>query len=217
MRFISPSLNNGNRPASSNAKLPLSTINPPSVVPWPHRYFVAEYVEMSAPRAFGRQIKGVVVLSTITGIPRRSPISTSAGTGNGTRHGLENVSPNMAIVLSSNIRSNDVTSLGSADRASIPNRLNVLKSRFHVLPYRYFDTTTLSPGVPLHRLAIARKVADCRELPPWRRSHPPLGHQKKVTHRSRLYSDGSSKVPTVGRARRFAPLQPCTRLAHDNP
>ncbi|MGF6652574.1 hypothetical protein OKW34_003163 [Paraburkholderia youngii] len=44
------------------------------------------------------------------------------------------------------------------------------------------------------------------------------GTQKKVTHRSRLYSDGSSKVPTVGRARRFDPLQPkCTRLAHGNP
>ncbi|MGF6439349.1 hypothetical protein QF001_000104 [Paraburkholderia youngii] len=42
--------------------------------------------------------------------------------------------------------------------------------------------------------------------------------EKKVTHRSRLYSDGSSKVPTVGRARRFDPLQPkCTRQTHGNP
>lgn len=33
--------------------LPLSTITPPSVVPWPARYLVAECTTMSAPSANG--------------------------------------------------------------------------------------------------------------------------------------------------------------------
>ena len=48
----------GNLPLSQG-NLPLSTITPPSVVPWPARYLVAECTTMSAPSASGLHRNGL--------------------------------------------------------------------------------------------------------------------------------------------------------------
>ena len=53
-----------------HGNLPLSTINPPIVVPCPPINFVAECTIMSAPYSIGRSKTGVAtVLSTISGTP----------------------------------------------------------------------------------------------------------------------------------------------------
>jgi len=52
------------------SKFPLSTIAPPSVVPWPPRNFVSEFTTMSAPWSMGRsKIGEATVLSTMSGTP----------------------------------------------------------------------------------------------------------------------------------------------------
>ena len=96
-------LNIGKRRACCfQGNLPLSTMMPPSVVPWPPMNFVSEWTTMSAPYSIGRSRIGVAtVLSTISGMPWLWATLASASMSQMLPAGLPTLSQKNARVLSS--------------------------------------------------------------------------------------------------------------------
>ena len=88
--------------ARFQGKRPLSTMAPPSVVPWPPMNLVSECTTMSAPYSIGRSRIGVAtVLSTISGTPCACATAASASMSQMLPAGLPTLSQKTARVLSS--------------------------------------------------------------------------------------------------------------------
>jgi hypothetical protein len=90
----------GNRPLPQS-KRPASTTTPPSVVPWPPRNFVAEWMTTSAPCSIGRHRYGVAVVeSTTSGIPASRATSARPATSAISPEGFATTSANRSLVRS---------------------------------------------------------------------------------------------------------------------
>ena len=105
-----------------HGKLPPSTITPPSVVPWPAMYLVAECTTMSAPSASGLHRKGEgTVLSTTSGTPCAWATSATARMSSSVRLGLPRLSANTARVLGFIAAANASALVASTKLVWMPN------------------------------------------------------------------------------------------------
>ena len=90
----------GKRPFPQSNR-PDSTITPPSVVPWPPRNLVTEWMTTSAPCSIGRHRYGVaVVASTISGTPAAWATSARPARSATSPLGFDTTSANTSLVRS---------------------------------------------------------------------------------------------------------------------
>ena len=109
---------------------------PPTLTPWPSRYFVVECVTMSAPHSMGRQFTGVGnVLSTMSGTPCVCAAAAKRLISSTDSAGLAIVSPNTAFVFGRNAAaSSSSVQSGATNVHSRPMRRIVWASRLYVPP-----------------------------------------------------------------------------------
>ena len=131
----------------SQGKRPDSTTTPPSVVPWPARYFVAECTTTSAPCAIGVHSAGLgTVLSTTSGTPCACATSATAAMSSTTSPGLPRVSANTARVFGRIAAAKACASVVSTKLVSMPNLRRFTASIVTEPPYSEPAATTWSPA-----------------------------------------------------------------------
>ena len=124
----------GNLPLS-HGKVPLSTITPPSVVPWPARYLVAECTTMSAPKPIGLHRNGDgTVLSITNGTPCACATSATAAISSTAKLGLPRLSANTARVLGRIAAAKASGRVASTKLVSMPNFFRLVASIVTVPP-----------------------------------------------------------------------------------
>ncbi len=145
----------GNLPLSQG-NLPLSTITPPSVVPWPARYLVAECTTMSAPKAMGLHRYGDgTVLSMTSGSPCACATSATAAMSSSSMLGLPRLSANSARVFGRMAAAKASGFVASTKVVLMPNLARFTDSIDTEPPYSAPAATTWSPCCRMVISAIA--------------------------------------------------------------
>ena len=119
---------------------------PPTTLPWPSRYFVAEWITRSAPSANGSWSAGVQKqLSTASSAPERFATSASAAMSAISVSGFEGVSRNRSRVDGRTARRHASASAPSTNVVSTPNFVSTFVKSCTVAPKMLDDETMWSP------------------------------------------------------------------------
>ena len=111
-------------------------MTPAIEVPWPPRYFVAEWMTTSAPHSIGRRRNGVaMVLSTTSGTPTSCATPATPSMSSSSALGLAIVSPKNALVFGLTAARHASRFVWSSTKVtSMPSFLKVYLRRLTVPP-----------------------------------------------------------------------------------
>jgi hypothetical protein len=144
-------------------------MTPPSVVPCPARYLVAEWTTMSAPKWIGLQRKGEgTVLSMTSGMPCACATSATAAMSRTARLGLPRLSANTARVSGRIAAAKASGEAPSTKVVRMPSFSRLTASMLTLPPYRAPAATTWSPCCRRVSRAIASAAIPLDEASPAR-------------------------------------------------